>query len=176
LSAPSAKTSEKRLLRPTYGTFLYIVSARSGDQEWVKVGISRELMGRMQSIQCGCPIPVYKVRYFEIEDRKVAEWAEQAIHAALHEHRTAGEWFAVSFCEDISERISQACSRFIHAIEWKELDRSCMVRDKFEAVGRNVARRAEKLAAAIDEDRSRPREKIRLPDVPLKEALSCYRS
>lgn len=170
------KLSIRKRLKPADGAFLYVASIADGDRAWVKIGISTELVGRMQSIQCGCPLPISGISYIEVADRRVAEWAEQAIHSELHEHRSAGEWFALRFDGALRRRIESACSRFIHAMEWMELEKSCLVRDRKSQVGRNAEKRAKFLADCIDLDRSRPRTCLKVSDVPLAESLSCYKS
>lgn len=73
---------------------VYAMFAQDGDgPRYVKIGYSKRAGIRQQGVKNGCPIPIIEVIAFGCSTQAKAMAAESAIHGALSEQRTVGEWF-----------------------------------------------------------------------------------
>jgi hypothetical protein len=71
---------------------LYLISGASS----VKVGIAADVDKRIVGLRKASPVPLVLEQAWAFERRQAAWLAEQATHRLLSEHRTWGEWFAVT--------------------------------------------------------------------------------
>ena len=72
-------------------SFIYIIGS---DQAPYKVGISRDPIKRLRSLQTGHPYPL-QLHYTKETDICKTKLFETVIHLHLKMHKTSGEWFDV---------------------------------------------------------------------------------
>lgn len=101
-------------------TFVYIL----GCEQYVKVGIARDVAKRVNGLQMGNPFPIKVLRTVEYPSRLQALLVERTIHAALEPHRLFSEWFT---CEakrarDVTSYVVAAMRQLvvIHAQQHRE--------------------------------------------------------
>lgn len=165
--------------RPSVGKIggeyiLYLVQAKTLAHEWVKIGITTDIRNRVQGIACGCPVPIDVVWHRPIGRQSEADWAEKAIHAAMQDHWTSGEWFAIECDDALRERVDAIVSRYLPSAPWTSV--------RFdESPWRSRTNRAEKLSAlaerravAIESARKERRAAPFKPTAPLTEMMSIY--
>ena len=69
--------------------FVYFMATDS----YTKIGITNNLKSRINQVQTGCPIMIFKVNYIEVENREKALKIEKYFHKELKHLNTYGEWF-----------------------------------------------------------------------------------
>ena len=77
-------------------TIVYVASTVI-DRKWnppTKVGITRDLVGRMRTLRTANPLPIGVVFYVET-GREEAVFLEREIHGKLATSRLQGEWFSI---------------------------------------------------------------------------------
>ena len=71
--------------------YLYLIKVKG--QEVYKIGISKSPVGRLSSLQTGCPYRLYLVYCLRVDD---AERLEAELHEHFQAKRLFGEWFELS--------------------------------------------------------------------------------
>lgn len=167
----------KKQLKPKQGShFLYGIVAKCDGLSWVKIGITTELLGRVRSVACGCPLPIDVAWYREIGDVTKADWAEIAVHAILEPHRSSGEWFCLEWSDELASRIDGVVKQFCAPDQWASV--------RFDdSPWRSRTNRAEKLQQLADrragsiEDRAKmARETPFRPACSLSDYVAVYRT
>lgn len=69
---------------------VYMVAA----DQWVKVGIAKDVSRRILAIQTGNPHHVRLLKQWRSESRELALGWESFLHSLLHQWTTKGEWFS----------------------------------------------------------------------------------
>lgn len=75
---------------------VYVICAVRGTpfgHEIIKVGISKSVASRIDSLKSGCPYHLREFASFTLADRQMALMIEQRFHRNFSESRLAGEWF-----------------------------------------------------------------------------------
>ena len=81
------------------------------ERDLTKIGVSANILGRMQTLQAGRENPLH-FRFTRIgEDRAFAFTVERFTHYRLHHRRLHGEWFSVSGKE--ASRAIRAAHRYL---------------------------------------------------------------
>lgn len=62
-------------------------------QDYIKIGISKNLSSRIKQVQTGCPIRLRRVEYVNVESREIALKIEKLMHKEFSDLNTFGEWF-----------------------------------------------------------------------------------
>jgi hypothetical protein len=77
--------------------WVYVFAKKNGtDREApVKVGISRDVNGRMVQVQTSCPFKIGLVYVFECPSKDVAREIERCFHDTQKKDRLHGEWFNI---------------------------------------------------------------------------------
>lgn len=76
------------------GCFLYVMTTVDfRGASFFKIGVSESLEGRYLGIQTGCPLPIELILSVYLPSRSVALAAESALHRALIDFHSSGEWF-----------------------------------------------------------------------------------
>jgi hypothetical protein len=168
----------KQLKGTAGAVMLYIVEATTPHHQWIKIGITTELIGRVKMIACGCPIPIDAVWYRDIGRGEVADWAETAVHAALADRWTSGEWFAIASNEVLRVQIDAIVARFIKPQPWKceRFDESPWRNRSRDVRSAKLGELAERRAQGIEQARKARRETPFKMDAPLSEIHSIYKS
>lgn len=76
--------------QPRAGDFVYVIEGEHGH---VKIGVSRDPVARLATLQTGSSVPI-GLAWREFAGDRAFE-IEQEAHAMLARHRLAGEWFDV---------------------------------------------------------------------------------
>jgi len=61
--------------------------------EFIKIGVARDVEGRMYGMQIGNPIRLRIVMRHHVSETR---WIERRMHKILREHSVGGEWFRIS--------------------------------------------------------------------------------
>lgn len=177
---PPPTIPTKKQLKPDGAThLLYVVSATCVEGSWVKVGVTRELIGRVTSIACGCPIPIRSVWYRNLgRTLDESEWGEKVLHAVLNEHHSSGEWFRLRSNDDLRRLIDKVLSQFIDPSPWSEYAIQESIYRNPNSKASNLYRQADKKAASIKRKRAEKpeRERIALNGITATEIATLYRS
>lgn len=75
--------------------WVYVFSrkADAGLTKPVKVGISRNVDGRLSTVQTACPFKIDMAYVFECPNREIAEYLERSFHDTQKSACLHGEWF-----------------------------------------------------------------------------------
>ena len=76
-------------------TYVYFVSDL---EKYIKIGVAKNVQGRMNELQVGNPKKLYLVEYISFEYQEQAYIAEKKLHSMFFRWRACGEWFELS-CE-----------------------------------------------------------------------------
>ena len=77
----------------THWVYVFAHKSYAGLVGPVKVGISKDVNGRLSTIQTSCPNPIDLAYVFECPNRSVAREIERCFHETQKEKRSHGEWF-----------------------------------------------------------------------------------
>jgi hypothetical protein len=167
---------KKQLRADGGGLMLYIVEATTPERQWLKIGITTELLGRVRGIACGCPIPIDIVWYRDVGAPEIAEWAEKVVHANFFEQWSSGEWFVMTSDAALRSRIDSAIARFCKPAQWRSVrfdDSPWRKRtNKAEKLHELANRRAE----SIEQSRKLARETPLRLSMSASEISSIYKS
>lgn len=76
------------------GWVIYIlVTTPVESASFFKVGITKNIGKRISTLQTGCPVQIAEFLYHKALSRESALSVERAMHEAMREHRSSGEWF-----------------------------------------------------------------------------------
>ena len=75
---------------------VYIIRAGGGKQSPIKIGIARNVQGRLRALQSGNPHKLEVITCITMNSRNEAIALEQHLHRRLKRCRMASEWFNVS--------------------------------------------------------------------------------
>jgi len=81
------------------------IADMGGGVKFVKVGHTRELIGRLPSIQTGCPVQIGDVAYARLRDTDIARRAESLIHTVMKPYISQGEWFRFDLTDAEHKRV-----------------------------------------------------------------------
>lgn len=73
--------------------------------ESYKIGVSRDTMTRVKTLQCGNPLGIELV--YESDYIKNAYWVESVLHKRFDGQRIKGEWFYIKDIQDIIDIVSK---------------------------------------------------------------------
>jgi len=70
------------------------ITKKEGEYNFFKIGITRNIVTRIPSIQTGCPLKIAKILVIPLpEGMRMAQILEAKIHIQLKPFHTHGEWF-----------------------------------------------------------------------------------
>lgn len=90
------------LLKPNgllRGSYVYLFVCRSGDDYFVKVGISVSPLERMDQLRSGCPFVPDLLVFCEVGMRALAMKIEAHLHQEFAEWLVHGEWFQMKLVD-----------------------------------------------------------------------------
>lgn len=76
------------------GWVIYVlITAPVESASFFKVGATKNIGKRINALQTGCPLPIGEFLYHKALSRESAFAVERAMHEAMRDHRSSGEWF-----------------------------------------------------------------------------------
>jgi hypothetical protein len=82
--------------------YIYVICEKSEGSNPVKIGLSQDPEKRLKQLQTGHSAPLVLFHKEEIENKN-APSLERIIHRTLSQHRTSGEWFALTPQDAVAE-------------------------------------------------------------------------
>lgn len=137
---------------------VYVMAAPHGEATFLKVGISSNLPGRLDSMQTACPIPITRVWAITAFSNGAAQVIEREMHKMLSAIRSQGEWFVADVTSAEHKVLVNSAFRF--AVE------KCSHGKENRWRTFSVAELREALRAVGQEHRAQPKRK-RSPEVAL---------
>lgn len=108
-------------------SYVYLFMARDGDGPmYVKIGRSDDPVHRVRDVQVGCPFRIIKASMVKCASREQAKHVELALHRALEDRRSSGEWFRFDWgCAESRQALADALEfEFARIRDWtlEEID------------------------------------------------------
>lgn len=106
-----------------YAAFADPVDGRS----FVKIGVSTDPRYRAYQINSGSPLTIRAALWAEVGSKRRTMALEQAVHDALTERRTRGEWFSFDVSSTTDKRLFHDTVRRLYfehthkALRWRKL-------------------------------------------------------
>lgn len=83
----------QRLSQNNIGMVVYVLITEASDKyTYFKIGITSDLVGRIQAVQTGCPYVIEDCIYYKCATRAQALQIERQMHRELSQYKTRGEW------------------------------------------------------------------------------------
>jgi hypothetical protein len=158
------------------GYLLYLVEATLPATQWIKIGITTELLGRITGISCGCPIPIDVVWYRDVGDAEIADWAEKAVHVHFADRWSSGEWFEMRSDELLRSTIDEIIQRFAKPSPWSDLQLKDSPWRRPKNRVENLTELAARRAQGIERRRHEARETPFKPDFSMQSLRDVYKS
>lgn len=91
----SRRKNSKSVIACKYGVgrYIYVVEVAAQGRRYVKVGTAKEVVSRISSVQCGCPVSFSGAWFAPVMDEEQARLVERYLHAVLGRWHERGEWF-----------------------------------------------------------------------------------
>lgn len=97
--------------------YVYLISCKSENKTYVKIGLTSSVQRRLSNIQTGCPHPITHAFVVRSVYREEVEGLEKLLHMLLEPERLRAEWYEGT--EKFFETLDKALSRingggFVH--------------------------------------------------------------